>query len=168
MSKIVIKRKNASKGVYKKQTGLAQKVALVNKSVNQVEFPDFKAGDNVRVHVKIKEGDKERIQAYEGLVIKIGNHPGGKTFNVRKISHGVGVERIFLYNTPKIAKVEILQSGKVRRAKLYYIRELEGRAAKIERDNDHAEVTKASIALNKDITVTVAAPKAPEKGAKKK
>jgi large subunit ribosomal protein L19 len=150
MSKIVIKRKNASKGVFKKLVNLCAKVALVNKQVGQVELPKFKAGDTVRVHVKIKEGDKERVQAYEGLVIKIGNHPGGKSFNVRKISHGVGVERIFLYNSPKIAKVEIVQSGKVRRAKLYYIRELEGRAAKIERDSDHAEVTKASVAMNKE------------------
>lgn len=146
MSKIVIKRKNATKSILKRKAGLSDKVALVNKSVPTVEFPLFKAGDTVRVHVKIKEGDKERVQAYEGLVIKIGNHPGGKSFNVRKISHGVGVERIFLFNSPKIAKLDILQVGKVRRAKLYYIRELEGRAAKIER-----EVDQSATAVKKEV-----------------
>ena len=90
------------------------------------------------------------------------------SFNVRKISHGVGVERIFLFNSPKVAKVEIMQSGKVRRAKLYYIRELEGRAAKIERDNDHAEVTKASLALSaaNPVVVQASAPSAEKKAAK--
>ena len=117
-----------------KKTGLAARVAAVTKTVAKVELPQFKAGDTVRVHVKIKEGEKERIQPYEGVVIAKGNHGGGKSFNVRKISHGVGVERIFLENSPKVAKLEVLQVGRVRRAKLYYIRGLEGKAAKIERE----------------------------------
>ncbi len=134
MAKILIKKKTNSKGSIKRQVGLAEKVKLAAKT-NQSEtnFPLFRAGDTLRVHVKIKEGDKERIQPYEGVCIKIGNHPGGKSFNVRKMSHGVGVERIFLYTSPKVSKIEILQQGKVRRAKLYYIRDLEGRAARIER-----------------------------------
>ncbi|RYZ69715.1 MAG: 50S ribosomal protein L19 [Proteobacteria bacterium] len=141
MSKLVIKKKTNSKGSIKRQTGLLDKVKLAAKT-NQSEenFPKFRAGDTVRVHVKIKEGDKERIQPYEGVVIKIGNHPGGKSFNVRKISHGVGVERIFLFTAPKVSKVEIVQVGKVRRAKLYYVRKLEGRAARIERAADQSMV----------------------------
>ncbi len=114
--------------------GLAAKVALVDQSVNKVALPQFKAGDTVKVHVRIKEGEKERVQVYEGVVIKRGNTAGGKSFNVRKISHGVGVERIFLENSSKIAKLEVVQEGKVRRAKLYFVRALEGKAARIEKE----------------------------------
>ncbi len=134
MSKVVIKRKNAKKGFLKTQKNLGAKVALVEKETMTTKFPDFGAGDNVKVHVKIKEGDKERVQAYEGLVIALSGKSASRTFTVRKMSHGVGVERIFLFSSPKVAKVEVVQKGKVRRAKLYYIRELEGRAAKIERE----------------------------------
>ncbi len=133
MSKVVIKRKNASRGFYKTQKGLGDKVAIVEKATMTTQFPDFTAGDNVKVHVRIKEGDKERTQAYEGLVIALSGRGASRTFTVRKISHGVGVERIFLFSSPKVAKVDVIQIGKVRRAKLYYIRALEGRAAKIER-----------------------------------
>lgn len=95
------------------------------------ELPQFKAGDHVRVHVRVIEGDKERIQPYEGDVIAIkGNRENG-SFTVRKISSGVGVERIFPFQSPKIAKVELLREGMVRRAKLYYLRGLSGKAAKI-------------------------------------
>ena len=128
------KYRRTSRNATAKVTGLAARVAAVANKVAKVELPEFKAGDTVRVHVKIKEGDKERIQPYEGLVIARGNHAGGKSFNVRKISHGVGVERIFVETSPKIAKVELVQSGRVRRAKLYYVRGLEGKAAKIERE----------------------------------
>lgn len=133
MSKVVIKRKKATKSFHKGQKNLDAKIALVEKGTMTTEFPDFSAGDTVKVHVKIKEGDKERVQIYEGLVIAIGGKGASRSFNVRKISHSVGVERIFLFSSQKIAKVEIVQRGKVRRAKLYYIRALEGRAAKIER-----------------------------------
>jgi large subunit ribosomal protein L19 len=138
MSSTKPKYRRTTKGHLAKSTGLAAKVALVEKPTIPTSFPDFKAGDTVRVSVKIKEGEKERIQAYEGLVIAKGNKGGSKSFNVRKMSHGVGVERIFLESSPKIAKLEVVQSGKVRRAKLYYIRELEGRAAKIDRDVETA------------------------------
>ena len=135
MAKKRIERKKASRGSFVALKNLDQKVqATVNYSARSEALPQFKAGDTLRVHVRIKEGDKERVQAYEGLCIALGNHGGGRSFNVRKISHGVGVERIFLMNSPKIAKIDVIQEGKVRRAKLYYIRELEGKAAKIDRE----------------------------------
>jgi large subunit ribosomal protein L19 len=92
---------------------------------------DFKVGDTVKVHFKIVEGKTERIQIYEGLVIAFKNSRVGKTFTVRKNSYGVGVERVFPIHSPRIAKVEVVRPGKVRRAKLYYIRGKIGKAAKI-------------------------------------
>ncbi|MFC2133266.1 50S ribosomal protein L19 [Bacteroidota bacterium] len=99
------------------------------------DFPVFKAGDRVRVHVKVIEGDKERIQAFEGNVLSIRGGGLNKTFIVRKVSSGVGVERIFSYNSPKITKIEIVKEGKVRRAKLFYLRKLSGKAARIKDKN---------------------------------
>ncbi|MBN8545632.1 MAG: 50S ribosomal protein L19 [Ignavibacteria bacterium] len=99
------------------------------------EFADFNIGDRVRVHVRVIEGDKERIQPFEGDVIGIKGSLENKTFTVRKISSGVGVERIFPFNSPKVAKVELVREGKVRRAKLYYLRDLSGKAAKIKSKN---------------------------------
>ena len=94
--------------------------------------PDnFKSGDTVKVHFKIIEGKTERIQIFEGLVIAIKNSRTGKTFMVRKNSYGVGVERVFPFHSPRIAKVELVRPGKVRRAKLYYIRDKIGKKAKI-------------------------------------
>ena len=99
-------------------------------------IPQFKAGDSVNVHVKIREGNKERVQQFQGTVIQRRNaNTNGETFTVRKISNGVGVERVFPYNTPKIAKIDVLKQGKVRRAKLYYLRELSGKAARIKDKN---------------------------------
>ncbi|MBI3248125.1 MAG: 50S ribosomal protein L19 [Deltaproteobacteria bacterium] len=96
------------------------------------DIPDFKAGDTVRVHAKIIEGDKERIQVFEGVVISRANGVGNRaTFTVRKVSYGVGVERIFPVHSPRIDKIEVTVRGKVRRAKLYYLRELSGKAARI-------------------------------------
>jgi large subunit ribosomal protein L19 len=93
--------------------------------------PTMKPGDTVRVHVKVREGDKERIQVFEGMVI--GMHRGGvrATFTVRKVSFGQGVERIFPLHSPTIKKVEVTRSAKVRRAKLYYLRDLKGKAARM-------------------------------------
>jgi large subunit ribosomal protein L19 len=98
------------------------------------ERPAMKSGDTVRVHVKVREGDKERIQIFEGIVI--GQHRGGSnaSFTVRKVSFGQGVERIFPLHSPTIQKVEVTRSAKVRRAKLYYLRELKGKAARM-KDN---------------------------------
>ncbi len=98
--------------------------------VQRTDLPAFTAGDTVRVHVKIKEGDKERVQAFEGVVIKRDNGPQA-SFTVRKISFGQGVERIFPINSKVIDKVDLLRSGKVRRAKLYYLRSLRGKAARL-------------------------------------
>jgi large subunit ribosomal protein L19 len=108
----------------------------------RTDIPDFVPGDNVRVHVKIKEGDKERLQAFEGVVITRSRGPQA-SFTVRKISFGHGVERIFPLHSKVIDKVELLRSSKVRRAKLYYLRSLKGKAARlkdIEREHVVAEL----------------------------
>lgn len=93
--------------------------------------PAFRSGDTVRVYFKIVEGNKERIQAYEGLVIKIHRNSSNSTFTVRKMVGDIGVERIFPFNSPRIDKVELIRSGKVRQARLFYMRELRGKAARI-------------------------------------
>ena len=95
------------------------------------QFPDFKAGDTVTVAYKIVEGNKERIQLYRGVVIKIAGHEEKKRFTVRKMSGTVGVERIFPLNSPNIDSIELNKVGKVRRAKLYYLRKLTGKKARI-------------------------------------
>ena len=97
----------------------------------RVDIPDFKAGDTVKVHARIKEGEKQRIQMFQGVVIRKRNGQTGATFTVRKVSYGVGVERIFPLHSPNIDKVEIVSRGKVRRGKLYYLRKLRGKAARI-------------------------------------
>jgi large subunit ribosomal protein L19 len=94
-------------------------------------IPIFKAGDTLRVHVKIVEGDKQRIQVYQGVCIKRMNNGAGSTFTVRKISDGVGVERVFALHSPAVEKIDVLMIGQVRRAKLYYLRKLQGKAARI-------------------------------------
>lgn len=108
-----------------------QLINAVTKNYMKNDVPEFRAGDTVRVHVRIKEGEKERIQIFEGLVIY--RHGGGisATFTVRKISSGVGVEKIFPVHSPMIAKIEVVRLGKVRRVKLSYIRSLSAKAARI-------------------------------------
>jgi len=96
------------------------------------KFPDFNPGDTVIVQVKVKEGDRERAQAYEGVVIAKSNRGLNSSFTVRKISHGEGVERTFQTHSPSISEVEVKRRGSVRRAKLYYLRDLSGKAARIE------------------------------------
>ena len=161
MAKKTIKPKKASKGAHVRMSGLAARVALVEKGTlrSESDIPDFQAGDTVRVHVRIKEGEKERTQAYEGVVIAKSNKGASKSFTVRKMSHGVGVERIFLETSPKVAKVEVVQEGKVRRAKLYYLRELEGRAARIERDVETQAAAAASAAAKETKSSAVPAKK---------
>ena len=99
--------------------------------IEKRELPEFKAGDTITVHFKIKEGDKERIQQYQGVVIQRKGAGLTSTFTVRKISNGVGVERIFPDNSPFIDKIDINKRGVVRRAKIYYIRDLKGKKARI-------------------------------------
>jgi large subunit ribosomal protein L19 len=103
------------------------------------DIPDFRSGDSVRVHTLIKEGDKERVQVFEGVVI--GQHRGGSraSFTVRKISYGVGVERIFPLHTSRIEKIEIVTKGHVRRARLNYLRDLQGKAARIKGEKSSAD-----------------------------
>ena len=96
------------------------------------KLPDFNPGDTVVVQVKVKEGDRERAQAYEGVVIAKSNRGLNSSFTVRKISHGEGVERVFQTYSPAISDIEIKRRGSVRRAKLYYLRDLSGKAARIE------------------------------------
>ena len=108
-----------------------QLINAVTKEYLRNDIPEFRAGDNVRVYVRIKEGDKERIQVFEGLVIARRGGGISETYTVRKISSGVGVERTFPVHTPMVAKIEVLRHGKVRRAKLHYIRTLSARAARI-------------------------------------
>jgi large subunit ribosomal protein L19 len=94
-------------------------------------IPDFRPGDSVRVHAKVVEGDRERIQVFEGVVIRIRTRGAGSTFTVRRVSHGVGVERVFPYYSPLVEKVQVSKVGRVRRARLYYLRQRVGKAARI-------------------------------------
>lgn len=96
------------------------------------DLPEFRVGDSVRVHVKVREGEKERIQAFEGVVIKINRGGNRAAFTVRKISYGVGVERIFPLHSPRIDRLQVLSRSKVRRARLYYLRGLSGKAARLD------------------------------------
>lgn len=107
-------------------------IEAVTKSQLRTDLPSFRAGDTLRVHVRIIEGTRERIQVFEGVVIKRRGGGVSETFTVRKISSGVGVERTFPLHTPKIEKIEVKRRGKVRRAKLYYLRSLRGKAARIQ------------------------------------
>ena len=121
--------------------GLHPLLKEIESSYRRTDLPDLRAGDSVRVHTLIKEGEKERVQIFEGVVI--GQHRGGSraSFTVRKVSYGVGVERIFPLHTSRIEKIEIVARGEVRRARLNYLRELEGKAARIkgEKSGDAAE-----------------------------
>jgi large subunit ribosomal protein L19 len=103
----------------------------IQRSFAKKSLPHFEIGDTVRVHVKVVEGDKERIQIFEGAVIGRKGGRNSETFTVRKVSYGVGVERIFPVHSPVIARVEVVRQGKVRRAKLYYLREKKGKFAKV-------------------------------------
>ena len=96
------------------------------------DIPDFRAGDTLKVHVKVVEGEKERIQVFEGAVLRRSNGGIRETFTVRKVSYGVGVERTFPVHSPRIDKIEVVTRGRVRRAKLYYLRDLSGKAARIQ------------------------------------
>lgn len=108
-----------------------QILAEITKDQLRTDLPEFGPGDTVRVHAKVIEGNKERIQVFEGVVIARKHGGINETFTVRKISHGVGVERTFMLHSPRIDKIEVVRRGKVRRAKLYYLRKKIGKAARI-------------------------------------
>ncbi|MFK8138372.1 MAG: 50S ribosomal protein L19 [Bdellovibrionales bacterium] len=110
-------------------TDLVQRVTTARH--NFVEVPKFKTGDTVEVHVKVKEGDKERIQKFKGTVIKVQGSGMGKAFTVRKVTSGVGVERTFPLASPNVSKIDLIAIGKVRQSRLYYLRELQGKKARI-------------------------------------
>ncbi len=107
------------------------KIEQIEKEQMRLDHPDFGPGDNVKVHVKIKEGEKERIQVFQGVVISKRKGNTNATFTVRKVSYGVGVERIFPLHSPALDKIEVVTRGRVRRAKIYYLRKLRGKAARI-------------------------------------
>ena len=107
------------------------KLKLVEQSLINEDIPQFTAGDTVNVHYRVREGEKERIQQYEGIVLSERGSGPNKTFTVRKISSNVGVERVFPLNSPFIAQIEVKKKGKVRRSKLFYLRDLRGKAARI-------------------------------------
>lgn len=107
-------------------------IQMIEARQMKAKRPDFGPGDTVKVHVKIKEGDKERIQIFQGTVIARGGRGARESFTVRKISSGVGVERVFPLFSPSVAKIELVKTGDVRRGKLYYLRNLKGKSARIE------------------------------------
>ena len=114
------------------------------------KIPELKVGNTVRVHVRIKEGNKERIQVFEGIIIKVQGGGVNKTFTVRKISYGVGVEKTFLVHSPLVEKVELVRVGKARRAKLYYLRDRVGKAAKT-KEQIGARIEDKEIVLKEDL-----------------
>jgi large subunit ribosomal protein L19 len=137
-------------------------------------LPDFRPGDRVRVHVRIREGEKERIQAFEGICIGRSRGDARETFTVRKVSYSVGVERVFPVNSPNVQSVELLSRGKVRQSRLYYLRGLSGKAARIKErafekpaDDDNKEVKVKKRGAHRKAEAAKAAPAAPRKKARK-
>jgi large subunit ribosomal protein L19 len=112
-------------------------IASINYEQTRFDLPAFKSGDTVAVHVRIKEGDKERVQIFKGVVIRRRKGTIDSSFTVRKISYGVGVERVFPTHSPNIDKIEVVTEGRVRRARLYYLRDLKGKAAKVKTKSLH-------------------------------
>ncbi len=125
------------------------------------KIPELKVGNTVRVHVRIKEGNKERIQVFEGIIIKVQGGGVNKTFTVRKISYGVGVEKTFLVHSPLVEKVELVRVGKARRARLFYLRDRVGKAAKT-REQVGARIEDREIVVKEDLAEEPAVEAAPE------
>ena len=129
-----------------------RKVAALHHSNEKTDVPKFRAGDTVSVDFRVIEGNKERIQTFTGVVIQLRGHGISKTFTVRKISNNVPVERIFPINSPRIASIKVNRLGKVRRARLFYMRELQGKAARIKERETKAEETSATAAPTAAVT----------------
>jgi large subunit ribosomal protein L19 len=117
-----------------------KQIVQMEKSFLKENVPVFKSGDTIKVHVKIKEGDKERVQVFQGTVIGRHGSGTGETFTVRKLSSGIGVERIFPLHSPNVSKIERIRLGKVRKSKLYYLRGLTGKSARIDEQLSDKEV----------------------------
>lgn len=111
-----------------------EKIRQLEKEQLRLDHPEFATGDTVKVHVRIREGEKERVQVFQGVVISKRRGTTNATFTVRKVSYGIGVERVFPMNSPSIDKIEVLTHGKVRRSKIYYLRDLRGKAARLKED----------------------------------
>ncbi len=118
---------------------LRKAIADIEKKFVRGDVPEFRTGDTVRVHTKIKEGDKERIQVYEGVVIAHRRGNSRAMFTVRKVSYGVGVERMFPVHSPRIDHIEVVGHGEVRRSRLYYLRDLQGKAARLHQEEGAAQ-----------------------------
>ncbi|MEZ4549511.1 MAG: 50S ribosomal protein L19 [Desulfobacterales bacterium] len=108
-----------------------EKIKQIEREQLRMDIPDFFPGDTVKVHVRIREGEKERIQVFQGVVISKRKGTTNASFTVRKVSYGIGVERVFPMHSPSISKIEVVTSGRVRRSKIYYLRNLRGKAARI-------------------------------------
>ncbi len=149
-------------------TDVVQKVAKMINERNHGEkakarnIADFSSGDTVGVYVKVKEGEKERVQLYRGVCIKIQGKGQTRSFTVRKVSSGVGVERTFPFMSPNLDRVELVSKGKVRRSKLYYLRNLRGKAAAIESELYSADKDEAAVAADAAAPKEPKAPKAPK------
>lgn len=135
---------------------LVRRVTLERHQMKR-NLPDFSSGDTVGVYVRVKEGEKERVQLFRGVVLKIQGHGMGRSFTVRKISNGVGVERTFPFTSPAIDRVELIATGKVRRSRLFYLRNLKGRAARLESSLLHVEGADVGAADDIDVPVEAAA-----------
>jgi len=119
---------------------LRKAIAEIEAKQFRKDIPAMRSGDTVRVHTKIREGDKERIQVFEGVVIAYRKgQPGSSMFTVRKVSYGVGVERMFPVHSPRIDHIEVVSHGEVRRSRLYYLRDLQGKAARLHQEEGGAE-----------------------------
>ncbi len=121
---------------------LRNAIAVIEAKYQRNDVPDLRAGDSVRVHTKIKEGDKERIQIFEGVVIARRRGGVRANFTVRKVSYGVGVERIFPTHSPRIDKIEVVGHGEVRRSRLFYLRDLHGKAARLTQEEGPGEAAR--------------------------
>lgn len=131
----------------------AGQLAAIEKEMIRSDLPDFRAGDTLKVHAKIVEGTKERIQVFEGIVIKRhGKNGAAATFTVRKVSYNIGVERTFFVNSPRIDKIEIVSRGQVRRSRLFYLRPLRGKSARV-KNRYSADSAAAKIAPEKNAEI---------------
>ena len=128
---MIWRRPSGNKKIREEKTMSTNIIERIDREQMRYDMADFRPGDSVKVHIRIIEGNKERVQVFEGVVIRKRRGNMGATFSVRKISHGVGVEKTFALHSPRLEKVEIVSRGKVRRSRLYYLRGLRGKAARI-------------------------------------